>query len=74
VVDCWRRRFPQVPVSTEILVGAPGEVLAEAAAGAQLVVAGARARRALRVTLRPSIGRHLLHRARCSIALVHGTR
>ena len=74
VVDCWRRRFPQVPVTSEILVGAPGEVLAEAAAGAQLVVAGARVRRALRVTLRTSIGRHLLHRARCSIALVHRGR
>jgi nucleotide-binding universal stress UspA family protein len=74
VVDCWRGRFPQVPVTAEVLVGAPGEVLAEAAAGAQLVVAGARTRRALRVTLRPSIGRHLLHRARCSIALVQGGR
>ena len=72
IVACWRRRFPCVPVTTEILVGQPGEVLAEAAAGAQLVVAGARIRRALRVALRPSIGRHLLHRARCSIALVHG--
>ena len=74
VVEPWRRRFPRVPVTTEVLVGAPGEVLAEAAAGAQLVVAGARVRRALRVALRPSIGRHLLHRARCSIALVHGAR
>jgi nucleotide-binding universal stress UspA family protein len=74
VVDCWRGRFPHVPVSAEVLVGPPGEVLAEAAAGAQLVVAGARVRRALRVTLRPSIGRHLLHRARCSIALVHSGR
>jgi nucleotide-binding universal stress UspA family protein len=74
VVNCWRGRFPHVPVSAEVLVGAPGEVLAEAAAGAQLVVAGARIRRALWVTLRPSIGRHLLHRARCSIALVHGDR
>lgn len=73
IVDSWRRRFPQVPVSTEILVGPPGEVLAEAAAGAQLVVAGARVRRALPLALRPSIGRHLLHRARCSIALVHGS-
>ncbi|MEU4427972.1 universal stress protein [Actinoplanes sp. NPDC024001] len=74
IVACWRGRFPSVPVSTEVLVGPPGEVLAEAAAGAQLVVAGARARRMLRVALRPSIGRHLLHRARCSIALVHGLR
>ncbi|WP_430786271.1 universal stress protein [Actinoplanes sp. G11-F43] len=74
VVDFWRGRFPRVPVTSEILVGGPGEVLAEAAAGAQLVVAGARARRALRVALRPSIGRHLLHRARCSIALIHGAR
>jgi nucleotide-binding universal stress UspA family protein len=70
IVAYWRERFPHVPVSTEVLVGPPGEVLAEAAAGAQLVVAGARARRALRVALRPSVGRHLLHRARCSIALV----
>ena len=71
IVACWRRQFPAVEVTSEILVGAPGEVLAEAAAGAQLVVAGARARRALRMALRPSIGRHLLHRARCSVALVH---
>jgi nucleotide-binding universal stress UspA family protein len=71
IVACWRRRFPAVPVSTEVLVGHPGEVLAEAAAGAQLVVAGARVRRALRA-LRPSISRHLIHRARCSIALIHG--
>ncbi|MBB2948714.1 nucleotide-binding universal stress UspA family protein [Actinoplanes lutulentus] len=72
IVACWRRRFPSVPVTTEVLVGPPGEVLAQAAAGAQLVVAGARVRRALRMALRPSIGRHLLHRARCSIALVQG--
>ncbi|GLY04174.1 universal stress protein [Actinoplanes sp. NBRC 101535] len=74
VLACWRRRFPWVPVTSEVVVGGPGEVLAEAAAGAQLVVAGARARRALRVVLRPSVGRHLLHRARCSIALVHRGR
>jgi nucleotide-binding universal stress UspA family protein len=49
-------------------------VLAQAAAGAQLVVAGARSRRALRLALRPSVGRHLLHRARCTVALVTRTR
>ncbi|GIE90599.1 universal stress protein [Actinoplanes regularis] len=70
VVGCWRRRFPGVPVSSEVMVGPPGEVLAQAAAGAQLVVAGARTRRALRLALRPSVGRHLLHRARCSVALI----
>ncbi len=73
IVACWRRRFPSVPVTTEVLVGPPGEVLAEAAAGAQLVVAGARVRRMLRMTLHGSVGRQLLHRARCSIALVQGT-
>ncbi|AEV83300.1 stress protein [Actinoplanes sp. SE50] len=74
MVECWRRRYPRVPVSAEVVVGSPGEVLAQAAAGAQLVVAGARARRALRVALRPSVGRHLLHRARCSVALVTRSR
>ncbi|WP_436520544.1 universal stress protein [Actinoplanes sp. HUAS TT8] len=74
MVGCWRRRFPGVPVSAEVVVGAPGEVLAQAAAGAQLVVAGARSRRALRLVLRPSVGRHLLHRARCTVALVTRTR
>ncbi|MEV6350757.1 universal stress protein [Actinoplanes sp. NPDC051851] len=72
MVAGWRQRFPSVAVSTEVVVGPPGEVLAQAAAGAQLVVAGARARRALRAVLRPSVGRHLLHRARCSVALVTG--
>jgi nucleotide-binding universal stress UspA family protein len=74
VVGCWRRRYPGIPVSAEVVVGSPGEVLAQAAAGAQLVVAGARGRRALRALLRPSVGRHLLHRARCSVALVSRTR
>ncbi|GAA4601865.1 nucleotide-binding universal stress UspA family protein [Actinoplanes octamycinicus] len=74
LVGCWRRRYPGIPVSAEVMVGSPGEVLAQAAAGAQLVVAGARTRRALRAVLRPSVGRHLLHRARCSVALVSRTR
>ncbi|GAA2898471.1 universal stress protein [Actinoplanes cyaneus] len=74
MVGCWRRRYPGVPVSAEVVVGSPGEVLAQAAAGAQLVVAGARSRGALRAVLRPSVGRHLLHRARCTVALVTRAR
>ncbi|GIF16820.1 universal stress protein [Actinoplanes teichomyceticus] len=74
MVSCWRRRFPGVPVSAEVVVGTPGEVLAQAATGAQLVVAGAGGRSSLRAVLRPSVGRHLLHRARCSVALVGRAR
>ncbi|MGW1162481.1 universal stress protein [Streptomyces sp. NPDC002513] len=65
----WRERFPDVPVTEHVEMGSAGQVLLDAAAGAQLVVVGRHAGR----TVGPRIGsvaHALLHHAPCPVAVV----
>ncbi|MFF4958251.1 universal stress protein [Streptomyces sp. NPDC001222] len=65
----WRERFPDVPVTEQVEMGSAGQVLLEAAAGAQLVVVGRHA--SLPVGARiGSVAHALLHHAPCPVAVV----
>ncbi|MET8953680.1 universal stress protein [Streptomyces sp. NPDC004393] len=65
----WRERFPDVPVTEHVEMGSAGQVLLEAAAGAQLVVVGRHA--SLPVGPRiGSVAHALLHHAPCPVAVV----
>ncbi|MEU6406629.1 universal stress protein [Streptomyces sp. NPDC046985] len=66
----WRERFPETPVVEQVERGAAGEVLLSAAACAQLVVVGRRARRTAAGARIGSVAHGVLHHARCPVAVV----
>ncbi|MEU2157971.1 universal stress protein [Streptomyces sp. NPDC019396] len=70
----WRRKFPAVPVTEHVEIGSAGQVLLSAAAKAQLLVVGRRARRA---PVGPRIGsaaHAVLHHSTCPVAVVPHAR
>ncbi|OEV12346.1 universal stress protein [Streptomyces nanshensis] len=69
----WRARYPEVPVVEQVETGSPGQVLLEAAEGAELLVVGRRARRAPIGSRIGSVAHACLHHAHCPVAVVpHG--
>jgi nucleotide-binding universal stress UspA family protein len=69
-LEPWRIRFPDVPVSTRLLIGEPAAVVIRESEGAALAVIGSRARGAARGTLFDSVSRRVARRARCPVVLV----
>jgi nucleotide-binding universal stress UspA family protein len=69
-LEPWRIRFPDVPVSTRLLIGEPAAVVIRESEGAALVVVGSGARGAARGTLVDSVSRRVAQRARCPVVLV----
>lgn len=67
--DC-RTRYPRVRVNPRVLPGAPGQVLAGASREAQLLVVGSRGRGGFHGLILGSVSQHVLHRARCPVAVV----
>ena len=69
LMDIWREKYPEVPVSEEIVHGHPGRALADLSARADLIVIG---RHPSHSGLQgPGFARHaLLHHARSTIAIV----
>lgn len=65
-----RERYPAVPVATRVLAGSPGQVLAGASRGAQLMVVGSRGRGGFHGLLLGSVSQQVLHRAGCPVAVV----
>ncbi|MFJ5532838.1 universal stress protein [Streptomyces sp. NPDC093261] len=65
----WRERFPEVPVTEHVEMGSAGQVLLDAAAGAQLVVVGRHASRPVGPRI-GSVAHALLHHAPCPVAVV----
>ena len=59
-----------VPVTVEAVIGAPGRVLVEAAAGADELVLGHRGRGALGSALLGSVGLHCVLHAPCPVTVV----
>jgi nucleotide-binding universal stress UspA family protein len=59
-----------VPVTVEAVIGAPGRVLVEAAAGADELVLGHRGRGALGSALLGSVGLHCVLYAPCPVTVV----
>jgi len=70
-VDDLRETYPDAPVEGEIFRGAAERGLLEAADNASLVVVGSRGYTAVGEVLMGSVGRALLHRAHCPVAVIH---
>jgi nucleotide-binding universal stress UspA family protein len=68
----WREKYPQVEVTQTVVPGDAVTALVGAAAGAQLLVVGSRARGSAAAALLGSTSRDVLHRAACPV-LVRAT-
>ncbi|QXJ22638.1 universal stress protein [Actinomadura graeca] len=66
----WRERFPDVSVEREVVHQRTVRALADASAGADLLVVGSRGRGGFAGLLLGSVGRAMLHRAHCPVAVV----
>ncbi|NEE00649.1 universal stress protein [Phytoactinopolyspora halotolerans] len=69
-----RERHPSVQVKTRLMVGDPAELLPEQTRGADLVIVGSRGRGRLAGLLLGSVSQSLLHRAYCTVIVMHGDR
>jgi nucleotide-binding universal stress UspA family protein len=63
--------YPTVIVRRQVAQGAPRGALLDAAAGAQLLVVGARGRCGLRGMMLGSVSMAALHHSPCPVAVVH---
>ncbi|MEU8798403.1 universal stress protein [Spirillospora sp. NPDC048819] len=69
-----RELHPGVDVETEVVAGAPRDVLMEAAGDARLIVVGSRGLGGVRGLLLGSVSHALVHHAPCTVAVVHAPR
>jgi nucleotide-binding universal stress UspA family protein len=69
-VDGLAAKHPTVPVATRLIAGDARHALAEASAGAQLVVVGSRGRGGFAGVYPGSVSHHLLHHAHCPVAII----
>jgi nucleotide-binding universal stress UspA family protein len=65
---------PGVEVTRRVLEGAPGRVLTEAAAGADLLVVGSRGRGGFAGLLLGSVAQQCAHHAPCPVVVIRGAR
>lgn len=66
----WRGKHPDVLVTAEVEPGVAGPVMADASRYAELAVVGSRGHAPLAGALLGSVSQHLLHHARCPVAVV----
>lgn len=69
----WREKYPDVQTDRTVVRGRPVDGLVEEAAGARLLVVGARGRHALAGTLLGSVSQGVLREASVPVAVVHPT-
>ncbi|WP_380283157.1 universal stress protein [Kitasatospora purpeofusca] len=70
VVKPWQRKYPQVAVVEEAVNARPAKVLADRAAGAELVVIGRRVRRSPLGAHLGAVAHAVLHHVPCPVAVV----
>ncbi|MFI6760104.1 universal stress protein [Micromonospora sp. NPDC050417] len=66
----WRRRFPDLSITGEVVAGHPVEVLVEASRRARLLVVGSRGRGGFRGLLLGSVSQQVLHHTECPAVVV----
>ncbi|MET9885639.1 universal stress protein [Streptomyces sp. NPDC006430] len=66
----WRRKFPEVSVTTQALMGSAGRQLVQAATGADLVVVGRRVRRSPLGAHLGAVAHAVLHHSAVPVAVV----
>ncbi|MEV4628089.1 universal stress protein [Micromonospora sp. NPDC049523] len=66
----WRERYPDLPITGEVVTGHPSAVLVEASRQAQLVVVGTRGHGGFRGLVLGSVSQQLLHHAESPVAVI----
>ncbi|WP_327104037.1 universal stress protein [Nonomuraea glycinis] len=69
-VAAFQATYPEVKVVQDVRPASPAEALAEASAGADLLVVGSHGHGAVASVLLGSVSRAVLHHARCPVAVV----
>ncbi|WP_433317273.1 universal stress protein [Micromonospora sp. CA-269861] len=69
-LEPWRRTFPELAVTVDLVSTSPAAMLIEASRDARLVVAGSRGRGGLAGMLLGSVSQQLIQHANCPVAVV----
>ncbi|MEV4389068.1 universal stress protein, partial [Micromonospora sp. NPDC049580] len=69
-LEPWRRTFPELDITLDLVAGSPAGTLIESSRSAQLVVVGSRGRGGLAGMLLGSVSQQLIQHAGCPVAVV----
>ncbi|WP_410812301.1 universal stress protein [Micromonospora sp. 067-2] len=69
-LEPWRRTFPELAVTVDLVAGSPAAMLIDAGQDAALVVVGSRGRGGLAGMLLGSVSQQLIQHTRCPVAVV----
>ncbi|MGW3807377.1 universal stress protein [Micromonospora sp. NPDC005113] len=69
-LEPWRRTYPDLAVTVDLVPGSPAAMLIEASRDARLVVVGSRGRGGLAGMLLGSVSQQLIQHAHCPVAVV----
>ncbi|MFG1843619.1 universal stress protein [Micromonospora sp. NPDC049175] len=69
-LEPWRRTYPQLNVTVDLISGSPAAMLIEASRSAQAVVVGSRGRGGLAGMLLGSVSQQVIQHAGCPVAVV----
>ncbi|MCZ7375985.1 universal stress protein [Micromonospora sp. WMMC250] len=69
-LEPWRRTFPELDITVDLVGGSPASMLIEASRDARLVVVGSRGRGGLAGMLLGSVSQQLIQHSHCPVAVV----